>query len=195
VLHTNFPGRNYSVHGHITRNSTMNGHLLPSNVTHWPVFSFVNHRGYPMHHLIVPKSDGGLYHRIGFAPASNSSSLARRDDPYYNEEYFSSGALDLDGCSNADTSDYFSTESSTTTDFDEAESQIECYVNANGGLSGVTGFEFQLYDATAEGTIGSGSISAADSSGDTVMDSLSTCPTSMTGSGCGTQEQADSGDP
>jgi len=162
----------YKHHGFLSANHTKHGHLVPDFASKWPIMEVTNPHGAKYHHLVVPMN-GSVFHRMGPAPQ-----LTARQS--YNGEYFTAGAMDSYACLSSDDLDHQLTED----DFNGVLDFVECGVPDTQGTSDI---EYQMYDNSIQGTLGSGSIAGANPNGQTHITSDSQCPSGLAEANCATE--------
>jgi len=163
---------NYTHHGFLYANHTKHGHLVPEFATMWPIMEVTNPHGAKYHHLVVPRGSG-VFHRMGPAPQ-----LAARQS--YNGEYFTAGAMDSYACLNDGDLNHQLNEG----DFNQVLDFVECGVPDTQGTSDI---EYQMYDNSIQGTLGSGTIAGANPNGQTHITQDSQCPSGLAESSCATE--------
>lgn len=141
----NVLGQDYKFEGHITLADERHAHLVALNGGRpLPVNSFTSPKGTRFHHsMVFDTKRNGLYHRFGFAPAGNDTTVSKRQgsaEP--SNEYFSSGGLDLFDCAaNDNTQDLL-----TSGDASNMESLIQCNDPNFGNAKELL---IQVYDAVS----------------------------------------------
>lgn len=165
-------GMEYRFKGIIHRNDTRNGHMVPDTHITWPVYELTNPKGQIFHHTSRRLNNNTHIHRLGHVNDNN-----KRD--VYDNEHFSSGGIDFTACDNKNDPHQFN-----TGDFANVELELQCGIN---NLDSVSDFEYQIYDKTNDGTIGSGSVAPFGPNGKTRIGTDRECPSGLDFTGCGSK--------